>query len=165
MAVVPSHPHSLALNYWTDGGGVTVIFDDAIARTNGVTDHPFTILAASTDGTTLYGYANTGTGGNAPRVFRMAINNLGLQELDSGPSEVPWVATTVMKYALNRLFFGSGDVLDPSPWNLEQPFTLTNGWWAGNIEPLPGVGLAAGRFPPPRNDARRPQLPPPMPAA
>ena len=142
LTTLPGRPHSIALSYWTNGIPVTAVFDDEIARTNALTDHPFTILAASTDGTNLYGYANTGTGGNSPRIFRMAITDPGLQELDSGPSEVPWVYTSTMKYALNALFFGTGDVLDPSSWSSESSFVLP-GYSQGGFDLIPQFDRAA----------------------
>ncbi len=141
MAIIPGSPHSIAVGYFTNvSDAAAVIYDDAVARTNAVIGQPFGMLVAST-ATDLYGYSNIGTG--SPRVFRISVTASGLAEIDHGPLDTPWYSTSIMKYASNRLFFGSGDVLEMPSWNLEQPFTLPGGGPTGDLELLPGYGLAA----------------------
>ncbi len=121
MAAIPNSPHSIALTYWASNRVTTAVFDDNIARPSKVADLQCTILACSSDATSLFGYASTGIGGDSPDVFRMTLNNTGLVRADNGPSDTPSVINTEMVFAANRLFFASGHIMNPWTWTEETP--------------------------------------------
>ena len=131
ITTIPGSPHSVGLTFWSNNVVTTGIFDDATPRPAQVAGMPFTLLTAASDASALFGYANTGTGGNSPDVFRMTLSGGGVQMLDNGPSDTPWGYQTQMNYFTNRLFFGYGAVLNPGSWTEEQSFAL----------PYAGIGM------------------------
>jgi uncharacterized repeat protein (TIGR01451 family) len=140
ISLIPGSPHSVALSFWSSNGPTTGIFDDGISRPDQVSGM-FTLLTPASDGSALFGYANTGTGGNSPDVFRMSVSSLGLQMLDNGPSDTPWGNQVQMNYFTNRLFFANGAVLNPSTWTEEQSFQL--GSSGVGLDFIPAINGAA----------------------
>jgi uncharacterized repeat protein (TIGR01451 family) len=123
LATIPGHSRSIALTYWQTLPAFAAVFDDGVSR-NYEVGYPFSILTCSSDGTQLFGYANTGTGGNSPDVFRMSLGLGGVTGPDNGPSDQPSLFQTEMSYRFGKLFFGSGAVMNPSPWSVEPDFPV-----------------------------------------
>jgi hypothetical protein len=141
MSLLPGSPRSAALTFWITNNAVTAVFDDAVERPKPVLGMPFSLLSFATDGAALYGYANTGTGGNSPDVFRMSVSDAGLELAGNGPSDTPWGYNYGMEFALDRLFFENGNVLNPSTWTEEQAFTLPN--WGSGMSVIGSLGRVA----------------------
>lgn len=145
-ATIPGEPHSFAVTYKTNSSAqFTAVYDDTVPRSEVVTDQPFTILTASDDATALFGYSDVGTG--SPKAYRMSLTTSGVQEVDHGPLDTPFVYTTVMAYHSNDLYFGSGDVLQPGPWTVQPSISVPPGANRGGLVFLPGpnlVGIVGG---------------------
>ncbi len=146
VALIPGHPDALAVTYYASNNAVCAIFDDGVARPNQVIGMPYSLLACSSDGGALFGYANTGTGGDSPDVFRMSINAAGLQLLDHGPSDTPYGYNHGMVYTQNRLVFANGNVLNPATWAEETAFQI--GYWGNSVAAIPGLNRIAFLWPP-----------------
>jgi uncharacterized repeat protein (TIGR01451 family) len=141
MALLPGSPHSVAVTFYGTNGVLTALFDDSTGRPNQVVGMPYSLMCFDTDGAALYGYANTGTGGNSPDVFRMSVSAAGLALLDNGPSDTPYGIQYRMDYAQGRLFFEDGRVLNPVSWTLEPSFALPN--WGSGMSVMGALDRAA----------------------
>ncbi len=119
---LPGHPHTLVASSYITNTLVTAAFDDGVPRPSQELGLPCTILAASSDGGALYAYANAGTGGASPDVFRYQVNGSGLTFMDYGPSDTPWGFNVDMTFASGRLYFGNGNVINPASWIEETAF-------------------------------------------
>lgn len=139
MAVLASDSRSLVVCAYGANGASTAIFDDGHPRPRQVA-MPFSLLAASDQGTTVYGYSYTSTGGDSPDVFEMGVSELGLQLLSNGPSDTPAYMNTAMVWHGNRLYFPSGDVMRASDWLLEKPFDVP--LWRSGMVLLPELDRA-----------------------
>lgn len=137
MSVLPGQPHSLVVAGSTFGGAFVAVFDDGVPRTN-QPGNPFKLLAVSSDGGTVYGYDNSSTGGASPDVFRMTVDNSGLNLSGTGPSDTPW-GNLDMDYSGGRLYFGNGEVMNPSTWTLELPFPKLNAYQFVEINETPNL--------------------------
>ena len=144
ICTLPGNPHSIAVTYSlnkTTGPTVTAIYDDAIPRSNVISNRTFGILTATADAAELYGYMNIGTG--YPRVYRLSVSASGLAEVDHGPNDTPFVSTPQMIYGAGRLYFATGDVMSVPAYFSEQTFTFPGGVFNGTIVPLTNLGLLA----------------------
>ncbi len=142
MFVLPAQSRSLAVSGYSDTAAnyVFAVFDDSIPRTGRVMGHPFTMVAASQDGATLVGYANTGTGGASPDLFRMNVSPAGVNVVESGPSDTPFIYNRDMAFVSNRLYFASGDVIQPFGWLQETRFPIAP--YGGSVEINPVANRA-----------------------
>jgi uncharacterized repeat protein (TIGR01451 family) len=139
-AILPGKPHSLALNYQVAGIGTTAIFDDGVSRPDQIVQN-FKLISVSDDGSALFGYDNSSTGGNSPDVFRMVIAATGLQPWGNGPTDTPWGANVQMRAAQGLVFFANGNVMDPSTWTEQTNFNLP--YWGSGFDLIPAANEAA----------------------
>jgi hypothetical protein len=141
MAMMPANARSAAITFYTTNSTITAVFDDDVARTNQVLGMPFSLMTFATDAASLFGYANTGTGGNSPDVFRMNVSSTGVTPFDAGPSDTPFGMQYGMEYALGQLFFENGPVLNASTWAASASFQLPN--WGSGMSILSTLDRAA----------------------
>lgn len=142
MAALPGSPHSLIVSFWNGTNVVTAIFDDGNPRPEQILGRQYKLLAASSDGNTVFGYDNNSTGGASPDVFRMNVSANGITAGENGPSDTPWGNNEQMSFASGRLIFANGNVINPATLSEETGFTLSDwGYGFASVESLDRIAF------------------------